>query len=142
MLRNTKPISVELAADIEVNTNFVLPQRGNTILRRVNNYRQNQRESVKSSVLGAPENHYMVPVSNTTTTIGFKNTVVQQKQNSFRAQSINCKNFMLPDSPRLTNYEFTLPYEEVKPQRKTRPVSTNVASDYVKQTKAATTEVS
>lgn len=47
MLRNTKLISVELAADIEVNTNFVLPQRGNTILRRVNNYRQTQREIVK-----------------------------------------------------------------------------------------------
>jgi len=39
MLRNQKLITIDLAADIQVNTNFVLPQRGNTILRRVNNYR-------------------------------------------------------------------------------------------------------
>jgi len=41
MLRNQKVITVDLAADVQVNTNFVLPQRGNTILRRVNTYRQN-----------------------------------------------------------------------------------------------------
>jgi len=45
MLRNQKLITIDLAADIQTNTNFVLPQRGNTILRRVNNYRQHQRET-------------------------------------------------------------------------------------------------
>jgi len=41
-------------------------------------------------------------------------------------QNRNCRNFMLPDSPRATNYEFSLlPYEDVTAQNmRKRPMST------------------
>ena len=88
MIRNKmcfKPLSVEAAADIEVNTNFILPKHG--MVRKANQYRKSQRDINRANSL----------------TGELQEPPKRSKLSEVHSQ--NYKNFIFADSPRVASYE-------------------------------------